>query len=153
MFTIVLYTPQIPWNTGAIGRTCAALDARLVLIHPINFSLDDKYVQRAGMDYWPHVKLVEYADWDAFLDAEKPTDSEMFFLSSKVERSYYSANFTSDCYLIFGSETSGLPKELHDRYIEQMYTLPMPGGTVRSLNLANTATAVAYEAVRQLTWV
>ena len=147
---IVLYTPQIPWNTGAIGRTCVALDARLILIHPINFSLDDKYLRRAGMDYWPHLQLTEYDNWQQFLEQESPSVQQLFFLSAKVNTPYYEAHFSRGDYLVFGSETSGLPEEIHENYADRLFTLPMPSRKVRSLNLANTATAVAYEALRQI---
>lgn len=147
---IVLVHPQIHWNTGAIGRTCVALGAELHLIHPCGFELDDVRVKRAGLDYWPHVQLKHFDSWEHFLQAENPQAEKMFFLSTKATKLHYDAGFVQGSYLVFGSETQGLAAEFHEKYAEQMFKMPMFSEHIRSLNLANTATAVAYEALRQV---
>ena len=150
MFKIVLVNPEIPGNTGSIGRTCVALDLELILIRPYGFNLDEKSVRRAGLDYWKYVKIKEYDSFDAFIKAEKPLKDKLFFFSRFVKRSYFKAHFSSDCYMIFGAETKGLPHKLFELYPDNFYVLPMNSPHIRSLNLANTATAVAYEGIRQL---
>ena len=147
---LVLVSPQIPWNVGAIGRTSVALNAELIVVGPceLNFH-DDAQIKRAGLDYWEFVKLKEYANWQEFLAAEKPADEELFFLSTKAQQFYYEAKFVPNSYLVFGSETAGLPKEIHETYQQRFYKMPMYSEKIRSLNLANSATAVAYEALRQ----
>lgn len=150
MFKIVLYSPDIPGNTGAIGRTCIALGAQLILIRPYGFDLDEKSVRRAGLDYWKYVQLTEYDSWGDFINGEKPDPKRLFFFSKKGKKIYYHADFQKGDYLIFGSETSGLPEHIFQSYSEQMLSLPIYSEHVRSLNLANTATAVAYEALRQI---
>lgn len=150
LFHIVLHSPDIHWNTGAIGRTSVALGAKLILIEPLGFSLDEKQVRRAGMDYWQHVDLDVQPSWQAFLEAYRAKDEQMWFFSAKAETTYYDADYTRGCFLIFGSETSGLPDDIHARYQKQFVTLPQLSSKVRSLNLANTATAAAYETLRQI---
>ena len=147
---IILVHPQIHWNTGAIGRTCVALGAELIIIHPCGFSFDEREVKRAGLDYWQHLQISHYDNWQEFLDERKPVADELFFFSTKAEKLYYNAEFKPDSYLIFGSETAGLPDEYHENYKENFYKLPMKSDKIRSLNLANTATAVIYEALRQV---
>ncbi len=150
LFHFVLYSPDIHWNTGAIGRTSVALSAKLILIEPLGFSLDDKQVKRAGMDYWQHVDLDVQPSWEAFLEAYQPEEEQMWFFSAKAEKTYYDAGFTEGCFLIFGSETAGLPQKIHKAYKPQFVALPQLSDKIRSLNLANTATAAAYEALRQI---
>ena len=147
-FNIVLVHPDIPGNTGSIGRTCVALNLRLILIKPLGFDLDEKSVRRAGLDYWKHVDLKIYENFDQYLQVENPQD--LFFFSKTVKQNYYQASFTPNCHLIFGSETKGLPKEIMEKYQSHIYSLPMFSEHIRSLNLSNAATAVAYEALRQL---
>jgi len=147
-FNIVLVHPDIPGNTGSIGRTCLALNLRLILIKPLGFSLDEKSLRRAGLDYWKHVDLKIYDNFNHYLQEEKPEN--LFFFSKTVKQNYYQASYTQDCHLIFGSETKGLPKEIMDKYHSQIYSLPMYSEHIRSLNLSNATTAVAYEALRQL---
>jgi tRNA (cytidine/uridine-2'-O-)-methyltransferase len=147
---IVLHCPEIPGNAGSIGRTCLALDANFILIKPYGFSIDEKSVRRAGLDYWKHIKLMEYDSWEDFLDFHKPTTQELFFIETKAPRNIYQATFTQQCYLIFGSETKGLPDKIIQKYSEQTYELPMFSKYVRSLNLSNAATAAAYLAHREL---
>ncbi len=149
---IVLHAPEIPGNTGSIGRTCVALGLRLILIRPYGFSLDEKSVRRAGLDYWKHVNLTEYENFEEFLLQEKPQDSELFFFS-KLGKNIYGEKYLfheDRCFLIFGGETSGLPDHFFKTYPKRLYALPMYSEHIRSLNLSNAATAVAYELLRQL---
>ncbi len=146
--TIALVHPEIPHNTGAIGRTCVALDAGLALIRPYGFTLSDKQLQRAGLDYWQHVQLSEYADWEAFLVARQPRADQMFLFEEDAPRSFYEPDYPEDAILVFGSETTGLPQAIRDRHAAQMVHLPMRSPHIRSLNLANTAAAAAYQALR-----
>lgn len=147
-FSIVLVHPDIPGNTGSIGRTCVALNLKLILIKPLGFDLDEKSVRRAGLDYWKYVDLKIYDNFDQYLQEENP--KELFFFSKTVTQNHYQANYTQNCHLIFGSETKGLPKEILTKYNSQTFSLPMYSEHIRSLNLSNAATAVAYEALRQI---
>lgn len=149
-FSIVLYAPDIPGNTGSIGRTCVALGVRLVLIKPYGFDLSEKAVRRAGLDYWKYVDITEYENFDDFIAAEVPDTSKLLFFENDVENNFYEANYTDDCYLVFGSETKGLPKSFYNIYKKQMYEMPMFSDKIRSLNLSNAATAVTYECLRHL---
>ena len=148
IFNIVLVMPEIPGNTGSIGRTCLALGARLHLIKPYGFSLDEKEVRRAGLDYWKHVDLHEYETFDELVEKNSP--SEMFFFTKKTDQPIFKANFKRGCWLVFGRETAGLDDDLLEKNKERLLTLPMYSEHVRSLNLSNAATAVAYEALRQI---
>ncbi|MBT3982432.1 MAG: tRNA (cytidine(34)-2'-O)-methyltransferase [Bacteriovoracaceae bacterium] len=154
-FSIVLVAPDIPGNTGSIGRTCVALDIRLILIKPYGFSLDQKSVRRAGLDYWKHVQLTEYDSFDQFISGESLNEhpENLFFFSRFSETPYFNAKFTNSCYLVFGSETSGLPDHISTDYPSNFFSLPMFSSKIRSLNLSNAATAVAYESVRQIDFV
>lgn len=147
-FSIVLHSPEIPNNTGSIGRTCLALDLRLILIKPLGFDLSEKALRRAGLDYWKHVNLSIYENFEEYLEKENP--SSMFFFSKTSPQNYFSAPFSLNCHLIFGSETKGLPQEILSLYSSQTYSLPMYSDKVRSLNLSNVATAVAYEVLRKV---
>ncbi len=145
---IVLVAPEIPQNTGAIGRLCVNLEARLHLIKPLAFSLEESKVKRAGLDYWRLVQLVVHEDWEAFLETEAP--EQMTFLSTKGEQSLYDVSFEDGHYLVFGNETSGLPDTFYSMYKGSLFQIPMPGQHYRSLNLANAVAVAAYEAYRQL---
>lgn len=147
---IVLVTPEIPGNTGSIGRTCVALDMELILIKPYGFDLSEKAVRRAGLDYWKYVRLKEFNTFEDFISNESPSFDQLFFFSRFAKKTYFEAGFKSDGYLIFGSETKGLPKSFLEIYEERMFHLPMKSDKIRSLNLSNAATAVAYEAIRQV---
>ncbi|MCB9060138.1 MAG: tRNA (cytidine(34)-2'-O)-methyltransferase [Halobacteriovoraceae bacterium] len=147
---IVLNQPEIPGNTGSIGRTCVALNARLILIKPYGFDLDEKSIRRAGLDYWKYVELTEYDSFDEFIEKENPQKGKLFFFSKIGKESYFDAKFVEGSYLIFGPETKGLPLDLFDKYSGHFYSIPMFSSKIRSLNLANAATAAAYEVVRQL---
>jgi len=149
-FSIVLHSPEIPGNTGSIGRTCIALNLRLILIKPLGFDLSEKALRRAGLDYWKHVNLTVYENFQEYLEKENPTS--MFFFSKTSSQNYFQAPFSSNCHLIFGSETKGLPPEILTQYASHTYSLPMYSEKVRSLNLSNVATAVAYEVLRQISF-
>ena len=148
MTSIVLVNPEIPHNTGAIGRTCVALDMELVLIRPYSFTLSDRQLKRAGLDYWQHVRLSEYADWAAFLTERSPRAGQMFLFEEDAPRSFYEPDYPDDAILVFGSETKGLPSAIRDAHRTCEVSLPMRSKYIRSLNLANTVTAAAYQALR-----
>lgn len=144
---IVLYQPVIPQNTGSIARLCACTGARLHLIHPLGFQLDDAAVKRAGLDYWPYVDISSHASWADFCATERP--SSLFFFSKFSKQSYTSVSFPEKTYLVFGNETTGLPDSLRVEHPSQFLQVPMRTHLVRSLNLAQCAAVVAYEFVRQ----
>ena len=148
MTSIVLVHPEIPGNTGAVGRTCVALDMELVLIHPLGFEISDKRLKRSGLDYWQHIRLAEFASWEAFLKERAPRDDQMFLFEEYAPRSFYEPDYPDDAYLVFGRETKGLPRDIVDAHGTQMVNLPMRSDKVRSLNLANTVAAAAYQAMR-----
>ena len=149
-FSIVLVNPEIPGNTGSIGRTCVALNIPLVLIHPLGFDLQEKSVRRAGLDYWEHLELHQYESFEEFIENEQP--KALSFYSKSAPHLFYHNEYEKGCTLVFGSETQGLPPSLLKRYGHLFFSLPMYSPKVRSLNLANAATAVAYEALRQISY-
>ena len=143
---IVLVEPEIPQNTGNIARTCAATHTTLHLVHPLGFSIDEKQVRRAGLDYWHLVTIEEHPSFDQ-LRHEYP-DAQFFYASTKAPRAYTEAEYPEDAFLVFGKETRGLPEELlHDNY-DRCVRIPMIEGA-RSLNLGNSVAIVLYEALRQ----
>ena len=144
---IVLCQPEIPQNTGNIARTCAATGSMLHLIKPLGFSLEDKYLKRAGLDYWRMMEYKVYEDFSALL-AEYP-QARMHFLTTKAPRSYTEARYEPDDFLVFGRETRGLPESLLSRKYEQCLRIPMVPDA-RSLNLSNSVAIVLYEALRSL---
>ena len=146
-FNIVLIEPEIPPNTGNIARLCAATGSILHLVGKLGFSLDDRYLKRAGLDYWEFVSLKRWPDLET-LQAEA-NGGRFFYLSTKVERSYLDAGFQPGDYIVFGKETKGLPEELLNANPDTSFTIPMPSGKVRSLNLSTSAGIVLYEALRQ----
>lgn len=148
--SVVLVAPEIPGNTGSIGRSALALNMRLILIRPYGFDLSEKSVRRAGLDYWKFVNLTEYENWEEFLQSESPDPQKLFFLSRFAKKSLYQTKISQKSYLVFGSETKGLPSIIRENYAEQLFKLPMLSDKVRSLNLACCATAVMYESFRQL---
>lgn len=145
---VVLVHPEIHWNTGNAGRSCLAAGATLHLVEPLGFSLDEREVRRAGLDYWEHVDLRLWPSWEA-LEAELPSMGEPFFFSTKGLRPYWEATFPADVVLVFGRETGGLPPALHDRYADRMLTMPIASPHVRSLNLSTTVGIALYEVLRQ----
>jgi tRNA (cytidine/uridine-2'-O-)-methyltransferase len=146
-FNIILFQPEIPQNTGTIGRLCVSTDTRLHLIEPLGFSLDEKHLKRAGMDYWQYLDLTVYKDWQEFL--KKNPDMELYFISTHGTESYWDTEYPAGCGLVFGRESSGLPAEFYETYRERLRLIPMEGKFHRSLNLANAASIVLYEALRQ----
>ena len=146
--SIVLVQPEIPGNTGAIGRTCVALDAELVLIHPLGFDISNKRVKRSGLDYWHHVRLAEYASWEAFLAAREPRADQLFLFEEHGARSFYEPDYPEDAILVFGQETAGIPAAIWQAWPDRLFRLPMRSERIRSLNLANTVAAAAYQALR-----
>lgn len=146
-FNIVLIEPEIPPNTGNIARLCAATGAVLHLVGTLGFSIDDRYLKRAGLDYWEFVTLKQWPDLEA-LQASAP-GGRFFYLSTKAARSYLQAAFQPGDYIVFGKETRGLPEELLAANPDTAITIPMPAGAVRSLNLSTSAGIVLYEALRQ----
>lgn len=145
---VVLVHPEIPHNTGAIGRTCVALDLELVLIRPYGFDLSDRQLKRAGLDYWRHVRLAEFDSWDAFLAARTPREGQLFLFEEYGARGFYEPDYPDDAFLVFGSETKGLPAAITEPLAERTVHLPMRSEHIRSLNLANAVTAAAYQALR-----
>jgi tRNA (cytidine/uridine-2'-O-)-methyltransferase len=145
---IVLVYPEIPHNTGAIGRLCVGLDAELHLIRPLGFSLDEAALKRSGLDYWEHVDVTVHKNWESFLKTEKP--EQMLFASTRGKHDIYEIVMSDGIYLVFGNETSGLPDDIYETYEDQLVQIPMPGKHARSINLANAASIAAYEAYRQI---
>lgn len=147
-FNIVLVNPQIPPNTGNVARLCAATKSKLHLIKPMGFEIDDKKMKRAGLDYWDFLDVEIHENIDDFV---KKYDNEKFiFLSSKVKKKYWDHNFKDGDFLIFGSETKGLPKDIMDKFKDQMLNIPQYEEHVRCLNLSNSVSIVLYEAIRQI---
>lgn len=145
---IVLVRPEIAGNTGAVGRTCVALDLDLCLIRPYGFEITDRNVRRAGLDYWKHVRLHEFDSWADFLVRRAPRPEALFLFEEHGAMSAYDIAFPDDFHLVFGQETVGLgPDELTGRQ-DRLVRLPMRSPHIRSLNLANAATAAAYLALR-----
>ena len=147
MFNVVLVEPEIPPNTGNIGRLCLATGSTLHLIKPLGFSIDDRTLKRAGLDYW---KEVDVQLWDSFQDLRRSrkTAARFFFLTTKTKRAYYDVHFFAGDFLVFGRETKGLPEPLLAAHPDELLTIPMRG--TRSLNLATAVGIVLFEAMRQL---
>jgi tRNA (cytidine/uridine-2'-O-)-methyltransferase len=150
MLNIVLVEPEIPPNTGNVGRLCLAAGARLHLVKPLGFSLDDRALRRAGLDYWREVDVKLWDSFDEIFTASQSVQ-RIFFLTTKTSRPYWDACFEDGDFLVFGRETKGLPESLLAARRDDCLTIPMSGGT-RSLNLATAVGIVLYEAVRQLSF-
>ena len=146
MFNVVLIEPEIPPNTGNVGRLCLATRSRLHLVKPLGFSLEDRQLKRAGLDYWDEVDV---RIWDSFRELQRAQGraARYFFLTTKAKRAYYDATFRKDDFLVFGRETKGLPEALLAANIDNCITIPMHG--TRSLNLATAVAIVLFEALRQ----
>ena len=147
MINIVLHEPEIPQNTGNIGRTCVATGMRLHLIKPLGFSLDEKQLKRAGLDYWPDLDVTVYEDYEDFLS--KNEGAKIYYATTKGHLVYTQAQYEPDCYIMFGRESAGIPEEILREHEDTCVRIPMIGET-RSLNLSNAVAIVAYEALRQL---
>lgn len=145
---VVLVEPEIHWNTGNAGRSCLAAGAELHLIQPLGFSLGEREVRRAGLDYWEHVRWRLWPDWPSF-EALLPEFGEPFFFTTKSTRSYWDADFSDRTVLIFGPETRGLPADLLARHADRTLRMPMQTEHVRSLNLSTTVGIALYEVLRQ----
>lgn len=146
MINIVLVEPEIPQNTGNIARTCAAIGAGLHLIKPLGFSIEDRYLKRAGLDYWGGVNVKCY---DSFNELrEMYSNGHFYYATTKASKAYTEFTYTDDCYFVFGKETAGLPKEIIENNKESCIRIPMKPG-VRSLNLSNSAAIIVFEALRQ----
>jgi tRNA (cytidine/uridine-2'-O-)-methyltransferase len=146
---VVLVHPEIHWNTGNAGRSCLAAGATRHLVEPLGFSLDEREVRRAGLDYWTHVDRRVWPSWEAF-ERELPSLGDPYFFSTKAERAYWDADLRAEnVVLIFGRETGGLPPEIHARYRERMLTMPINSAHVRSLNLSTCVGVALYEVLRQ----
>lgn len=156
MLNIVLHEPEIPFNTGAIGRTCVAAGCALHMIRPYGFVLNDKYIKRAGMDYWKELTLYEYLDYEDFLerhpeisaDAPDGKGPKLWFATTKAKQVYSDVSFGPDDYIMFGKESAGIPEEILAAHPGACIRIPMLGDT-RSLNLSNSAAVIVYEALRQ----
>ena len=145
-FNIVLLEPEIPANTGNIGRICVATGTRLHLIEPLGFRLSEKDLKRAGMDYWPQLDVTTYVNYEDFL--KKNPGARPYMATTKGPRVYTEAQFEPDCYIMFGKESAGIPEEILLENQERAIRIPMLGDT-RSLNLSNSVAIVLYEALRQ----
>ena len=143
---IVLFEPEIPANTGNIGRTCVATGTRLHLIEPLVFSLSEKALKRAGMDYWKDLDVTTYVNWEDF--CQKNPDAKIYYATTKARHVYSEVNYESDCYIMFGKESAGIPEEILKENPDTCVRIPMLG-EIRSLNLSNSVAVVLYEALRQ----
>lgn len=145
---VVLVEPEIHWNTGNAGRTCLAAGARLHLVEPLGFSLDEREVRRAGLDYWPRVDPRVWPSWTA-LEERLPELGEPFFFSAEAERDYWSASYPEKAVLVFGRESVGLPREIRERWRDRLLRIPMLDPRLRSLNLSTSVALALYEVLRQ----
>jgi len=146
-FNIVLVAPEIPQNTGTIGRLAVDTGSVLHMIEPLGFSLEDKFLKRAGLDYWPRLSPHIYRDWDEFM--EKNPDAVLHFFSTHGECTLFDVEYHPGDYLVFGRESAGLPADFYERYSDRLRIIPMPGEFSRSLNLACSVSIALYEALRQ----
>ncbi len=146
MLNIVLFEPEIPANTGNIGRTCVAANTRLHLIEPLGFRLNEKNLKRAGMDYWNDLDVTTYINYEDFL--EKNPGAKIYMATTKAKHVYTEVNYEPDCYIMFGKESAGIPEEILVDHEETCIRIPMTGD-IRSLNLGNSVAIVLYEALRQ----
>ena len=143
---IVLYEPEIPSNTGNIGRTCVATGTRLHLIEPLGFRLNEKAIKRAGMDYWSDLDVTTYVNYEEFL--EKNPGAKIYMATTKSRQTYTEVSYEPDCYIMFGKESAGIPEEILVKHPDTCVRIPMIGEP-RSLNLSNSVAIVLYEALRQ----
>lgn len=144
---VVLFNPEIHFNTGNVGRSCVGAGASLHLIEPLGFSLDAKQIRRSGLDYWPKLDLHVHKNWGAFLSAAGP-DADLFFFTAEARKAHWDAPFREESYLVFGKESVGLPTDIREKYADRLYRVPH-SDKIRSLNLATAAGVVLFEALRQ----
>lgn len=147
---VVMVEPEIPQNTGNIARTCAAIGAKLHLVYPLGFSITDKYLKRAGLDYWDKLEIEEHDSLKTFLEKYKPEENNMFLASTKSKQSYSDIDYSKmeEVFILFGRETKGLPEDLIQKYMDKAIRIPMRD-TLRSLNLSNSVAIIVYEVLRQ----
>lgn len=149
---IVMVEPEIPQNTGNIARTCAITGAKLHLVHPLGFQIDDKYLKRAGLDYWDKLEIEEHDSFLKFLERYKPEEQNMFFATTKAQHCYTDVDYRKfkdeEIFVLFGKETKGLPEDILKKYIDKTIRIPMRP-VLRSLNLSNSVCIIAYEILRQ----
>ena len=147
---IVMVEPEIPQNTGNIARTCAATGGKLHLVEPLGFEITDKYLKRAGLDYWDKLDIEKHSSLQAFLEKYKPEENNMYFVTTKGQTCYSDVDYSQmdEVFLLFGKETKGLPEDLLQKYIEKTIRIPMRS-MLRSLNLSNSVAIVVYEVLRQ----
>ena len=148
MMNIVLLEPEMPSNTGNIGRTCVATQTRLHLIEPLGFKLNEKALKRAGLDYWDKLDVTVYSDYQDFLERNPDALEHMYFATTKAHKVYSDVEYEPDCYLMFGRESAGIPEEILVENEDRCVRIPM-WGDIRSLNLSNSVSIVLYEALRQ----
>ena len=152
---IVMVEPEIPQNTGNIARTCAITGAKLYLIHPLGFKIDEKSIKRAGLDYWDKVEIEEHDSLNKFLEKYRPEENNMFFATTKAQHCYTDVDYSKfkdeEVFVLFGKETKGLPEELLQKYIDKTIRIPMRP-VLRSLNLSNSVCVIAYEILRQVSF-
>ena len=146
MLNIALHEPEMPANTGNIGRTCVAAGARLHLIEPLGFSINDKMVKRAGLDYWDKLDVTVYDDFNDF--CERNPGAKIYMATTKAHKTYTEVSYEPDCYIMFGKESAGIPEEILVDHEDTCVRIPMIGD-IRSLNLSNSVAIVLYEALRQ----
>ncbi len=148
---IVMVEPEIPQNTGNIARTCAAIGAKLHLVKPLGFEISDKYLKRAGLDYWDKLEIEEHESLKDFLEKYKPEENNMFYATTKGKHCYSDVDYSrmNEVFILFGKETKGLPEDLIQKYFENAIRIPMREH-LRSLNLSNSVAIVAYEVLRQV---
>ena len=148
---IVLVEPEIPQNTGNIARTCAATGSKLHLVHPLGFSISEREVKRAGLDYWDKLEIEEHDSFSKFLEKYKPEDNNMFFVTTKGKKVYSDVDYSNmdEVFMLFGKETKGLPEDVLQKYFDKAIRIPMRK-TLRSLNLSNAVAIVAYDVLRQV---
>ena len=148
---IVMVEPEIPQNTGNIARTCAITGAKLHLVHPLGFKIDEKSIKRAGLDYWDKLEIEEHDSLEKFLEKYKPEEHNMFFASTKSKRCYSDVDYSKmeEVFVLFGKETKGLPEDLLQKYMNKDIRIPMRE-TLRSLNLSNSVAIIVYEILRQV---
>ncbi len=148
---IVMVEPEIPQNTGNIARTCAAIGAKLHLVKPLGFEISDKYLKRAGLDYWDKLEIEEHESLKDFLEKYKPEENNMFYATTKGKHCYSDVDYSGmdEVFILFGKETKGLPEDLIQKYFENAIRIPMREH-LRSLNLSNSVAIVAYEVLRQV---
>ena len=145
-FNLVLFAPEIPQNTGTIGRLCVSTDTKLHLVKPLGYSLEDKYLKRAGLDYWSKLDVTVYESYEDFL--EKNPGAKIYYATTKGPQTYVDVQYEEDCFIMFGKESAGIPEEILVEYEKSCIRIPM-GQDIRSLNLSNSVAIVLYEALRQ----